>query len=183
MDIVNAYEHVTVVTKCLNDVRADVDWYNKKWLQEATKLAQEVRVEPSFPRTVSRIQHRTNCPAQSTEEYYKRNLAIPLLDHFLSEFSDRFSDNSQRAAQILHLIPKVICSKGGIDMPQLNESVALYAYDLPSPHSLNAEAHMWQVKWLEMFLILPLRLLRKQTFSFFLIILFTPFCEFFARWQ
>lgn len=93
MDVVNAYEHVAVVTKCLKDVRADIDQFNKKWLQEATELAQEVHVEPSFPRTVGHMQHRTNCPALSTEEYYKRNLAIPLVDHFLSEFNHRFSDN------------------------------------------------------------------------------------------
>ena len=94
------------------------------------------------------MQHRTNCPADSSEEYYKRNLIIPFLDHFLAEFNERFSNNSKRAALILHLIPEVICSKGGIDMQALKEVVELYSDDLPSPLSVNAEVHMWLVKWL-----------------------------------
>ena len=33
-------------------------------------------------------------------------------------------------------------------MQALNEVVELYSDDLPSPLSVNAEVHMWLVKWL-----------------------------------
>jgi hypothetical protein len=98
IDIVKAYEHVSVVIKCLQDVRTNVATLSDECFKQ---LAEEVNVEPSFPRTVGRMRHRANCPAETAEEYYKRNLVIPLLDHFLSEFQEWFT---KRAAQILHLI-------------------------------------------------------------------------------
>lgn len=129
IDIVRAYE-VNVVTECLQDVRTNVDHFCDECFKQASKLAEEVNVEPTFPRTVGRMRHRANCPAGTPEEYYKRNLVIPLLDHFLSEFQERFTDNSKRATQILHLIPSVICSKGDIDMQQLDQVVEFYHDDL-----------------------------------------------------
>ena len=72
---------------------------------------------------------------------------IPLLDHFLSEFQERFNVNSKRAAQILNLILSVICSKGDIDMQQLDEVAEFYNDDLPSSAGVSAEVHLWQVKW------------------------------------
>ena len=119
IDIVRAYEHVSVVLKCLQDVRNNVDTFFDECFKQASKLAEQVSVEPSFPLTVGHMRHRANCPAESAEEYYKRNLVIPLLDHFLSEFQEHFTDNSKRSVQILHLIPSVICSMGDIDMQQL----------------------------------------------------------------
>lgn len=95
IDIVRAYEHVSVVTKCLQDVRNNVGTFCDDCFKQASKLAEQVNVEPSFPRTVGRMQHRANFPAESAKEYYKRNLVIPLLDHFLSEFQERFTDNSK----------------------------------------------------------------------------------------
>ena len=44
IDVVNAYEHVMVVTKCLTDVRTDVDQFTKIWFEEASKLAKEIDV-------------------------------------------------------------------------------------------------------------------------------------------
>ena len=72
---------------------------------------------------------------------------IPLLHHFLSEFEDRFNDISRRAAQILHLIPAVICSQRGVDLQLVEEVVELYRDDLPSSDVVAAETHLWQVKW------------------------------------
>lgn len=83
IDIVKAYKHINVVTKCLQDVRGSVDRFSDECFKQASKLANEVGVTPSYPRTVGRMRHRTNYPAESAEEYYKRNLVIPLLDHFL----------------------------------------------------------------------------------------------------
>ena len=36
---------------------------------------------------------------------------------------------------------------GDIDVQQLNEVVEFYHDDLPSPVCVNAEIHLWQVKW------------------------------------
>ena len=80
-----------MVTSCLQDIRDNVDSFSEECFKQASKIAEEVGVKPTIPRTVGCMKHLTNIPAQSAEENYKRNLVIPLLDHFLSEFQDRFS--------------------------------------------------------------------------------------------
>ena len=81
IDIVRAYEYVSVVVKYLQNVRNNVDTFFDECFKQASKLAEQVNVEPSFPCTVWCMRHRANCPAESPEEYYKRDLVIPLLDH------------------------------------------------------------------------------------------------------
>ena len=52
LNIVRAYKHIKVVTKCLQDVRRDLDKFSGEYFKQACKLAEEVSVEPLFPRAV-----------------------------------------------------------------------------------------------------------------------------------
>ena len=52
IDIVRAYEYVSVVMKCLQDVKNNLDTFFNECFKQASKLAGQVNVEPSFPRTV-----------------------------------------------------------------------------------------------------------------------------------
>ena len=65
----------------------------KGFYKQACDMASRVGVEPSGPRIAARQRQRSNIPAESPEEYYHRNLAIPLLDHVLSQLDSRFSGN------------------------------------------------------------------------------------------
>ena len=57
----------------------------------ASQTAAGVGVEPSRPRIAGRQRHRGNIPAESTEEHFRKNLAIPFLDHILVELKAKFS--------------------------------------------------------------------------------------------
>ena len=35
--------------------------------------------------------HRANARARTSEDYYRVNIFIPILDHFIISFTDRFS--------------------------------------------------------------------------------------------
>ena len=58
---------------------------------QAVRMAEKVGTDPSKPRSVGRQQHRSNAPADTIQQYYTRNVAIPFLDHVVSELDMQFS--------------------------------------------------------------------------------------------
>ena len=71
--------------------REDVTSYFSGVYQHAVRMASAVEVEESRPRIASRQTKRANAPSESIEEHYKRNVAIPFLDHIHSDLVTRFS--------------------------------------------------------------------------------------------
>jgi hypothetical protein len=69
-------------------------------------LADELDIAVSTPRITARQVHRANIPADSPEEYYRRNLMIPFLDHITAELEGRFGP----IHQTLGLIPSLAAS-------------------------------------------------------------------------
>lgn len=53
------------------------------------------------PRLCGKQTQRSNVPHKSPEDYFRRSLYIPFLDHVLSELRHRFSDNSM--PKLVHL--------------------------------------------------------------------------------
>ena len=68
----------------------EIDQYHDRWYKKVIELANKVDVIESKPRTCGRQVHRGNAPATSISEYYKRNITIPLIDHFNTELKNRF---------------------------------------------------------------------------------------------
>ena len=97
------------------------------------------------------MEHRTNTPEETAEQYYKRNMAIPLIDHFLTESQSRFSEQAKRATNILKLIPSAIEVSRPLKGTDIKKDIELYKEDLSSP-ATEAELvlHMWHLKWKEM---------------------------------
>ena len=54
------------------------------------------------------IPHRSNIKASAPEEYYRRVLAIPVLDTFIAKMEFHFNELNQRASSLLTLIPSII---------------------------------------------------------------------------
>lgn len=65
--------------------------YDHSWYQMAKEMAQDAGVEPSKPRSVTRMMSRPNAPASTVQDYYLRNTYLPLLDHIISELDSQFS--------------------------------------------------------------------------------------------
>ena len=61
--------------------------------QHAVRVASPINVQPSMPRVVWRQNHRDNAPAANPEEYYRRNVAMPLINHINAELDGQFSGN------------------------------------------------------------------------------------------
>jgi hypothetical protein len=96
-------------------------------------------------RTVGRQMYRSNAPAQTPEDYYRINLFIPILDHFITSLTDRFSAHQWMAYNVSTLIPSMIEHKPFDD---LKNSIHFYEAYLSSPTTIKEEFELYKRKWL-----------------------------------
>ena len=107
-------------------------------------MADKVGCTVSDPRTFGRQQHRSNVSSATPIEHYKRNVAIPFLDHVLSHLNEQFSTLSVNASYLLTIVSSaVMFSKPS----KLSEIIAQYQHDLPTPELLENEMCRWKSKY------------------------------------
>ena len=141
LDVVEAYRKIDEVKQFYSEVRKNIDVEFHKVYAQSERMGAAVDVEPCKPRSCSRQRHRANAEAESIEQWFLRNAAIPFVDHILTELDTRFSVLSQTSTQLLELVPSVLCSKEDIDLSAVEQ---LYAQDLPSPELLQQELARWK---------------------------------------
>ena len=88
-DIVEAYQQIKEVSKTFEDERKNVDSGFGKIYDHAIRIAEKIGTTAEIPRVAARQWHRSNTEVSNPLEYYKRNVAIPFLDHIIE-----FIDNS-----------------------------------------------------------------------------------------
>ena len=59
------------------------------WYDTAVEMATKIDITPSVPQSASRQRQQNNVPASNPEEYFKRAVTIPFLDHIIQELNDR----------------------------------------------------------------------------------------------
>ena len=111
-----------------------------KIFQQSIHLAERVGAEVSMPRIARLQQHRSNPEASSPEDYFRKSVAIPLLDHILSTLEAPFSKAAAVASSLLGVVRSVCCSSE-VD---LDEALQKYGQDLPSPELFAAEFSRWK---------------------------------------
>ena len=112
--------------------------------KQCVTMAEKVKNKVSTPRITSRQQHRNNIAANSPEDYYRRSVAIPFLDHIITHLEHQFSCAAVTAISLLGLIPSILCAKE----PSLDEIVSKYKAILPSPELLHMELKHWKNKFM-----------------------------------
>ena len=151
VDIIAAHQMISAITDTYKAERAGVEKGFEKVYQPAVRMACQVGTQPSHPRSRqdTRQQHRSNAPAETSEQYYRRNCVVPFLDHIVSDLESRFSPLAVKAASLLGLVPSVLCAEGS--HTNIQEAVEMYSGDLPSPELVDMEITRWKV----MFQLLP----------------------------
>ena len=71
--------------------------------QHAVRVASALNVHPSMPRAVGRQTNRDNAPATNPEEYYRRNVAMPLINHINVQLDGQFSGNELKSKTVVSL--------------------------------------------------------------------------------
>jgi hypothetical protein len=143
-DIFHAHAMIEDVRKVYGDIREDIEIHFDRVYSVAVEMARSVDVDPVMPRIASRMQHRSNVPATSVAEYYRRNMAVEFVDHIIAELDLRFNDLAVKCSSFQCLVPSF---KGNIH--GLKEAVETYTSDLPSPQLIDDELHRWNILWNE----------------------------------
>ncbi|CAG4986926.1 unnamed protein product [Colias eurytheme] len=94
------------------------------------------------PRIASRQQHRSNHPAQSSSDYWKRSIIIPYLDSLISALDQRFSNEHLPAFSLMSLHPNTMLSMTLSDF-QENCKAFTNFYEL----AIEPEAELWYKLW------------------------------------
>ncbi len=141
IDIAKALAQVNVLKDCMKNNRQNVDNFHTTCYKEAAGIAEKSGIDITKPRTCGRQTKRNNTPADGPEEYYKRSVTIPFLDHLLNELDTRFSCLHERAAVGMSLVPSVMLSRPS------TEELSFFSDDLPHHDALHAELNQWYVLW------------------------------------
>ena len=87
VDVVNAYTEVNDSISDLQYLRSSIkDEFSKNY-EQAVRMEMKLVITPSIPLTTNRQQHRNNIPSANPEQYYRREITIPLLDRLTQEIS------------------------------------------------------------------------------------------------
>ena len=121
-DVYQAYCMIDKVLRVLRDIQLNIDTEFKVWLTFAVDMAKSVGVEPSLPRTARCwSRYRNNVPGEDSETYYRRSIAIPVMNDLITNFRDQMSDRNH--TEIFALLPS-ICLSPDFDIEQ--SSAKLY---------------------------------------------------------
>ena len=140
MDLIQAVQHVTSLKQVLTDARTDVENQFHIIFDKASRQAAEYDVQVKTPRTCSVQATRDNQPSQNAEEYYRRPLAFPFLDHLVTEIENRFDSHSVMAMKCLGIIPSCFHIK---DRASDKEMFDFFQNDIPHRSTFEAELKLW----------------------------------------
>ncbi len=127
-------------------MREDIEAYSQYIYLHSCRIAEQSGIFVSMPRTVRCQQRRSNPESSSVADHMKKKVAIPFLDHLISDISSRFSTHSKQAASLQGLLPVNI--RVNTTIVDLNEAIVFYSDDLPNPNILDEELCRWKTKWL-----------------------------------
>ena len=114
IDVVKAFNEVESVVNDLGAVRSNIDSEFDTTYNQAMRMAERMNVTSSTPRMAQRQMHQDNIEAANPKEYYKRVIAVPILDTLISEMKFCFNKFSVTASKVLYLVPELICSESDI---------------------------------------------------------------------
>ncbi len=157
IDIVKGYAEIDRIIATVVSTRENINQKHREWYEEAERFADSVNITPSMPRTCSRQLLRDNQPADTPEDYYRRTVSIPFLDHVNNELQTRFDRSSNTVVKGFHIIPEIMRrnadqrEKANVDWrAKFLEFVRHYEVDFPSERIVKADLDLWETYWLKM---------------------------------
>jgi len=109
------------------------------------ELAGFAGCELQTPRLVGRQCHRSNVPAASPLEYYRRTVYIPFMDSMITQLETKFAGQNSSVYHITNVVPAFLLIRSVDDD---KPSLQLYADFIDSQNVVLAELELWKQKWL-----------------------------------
>ena len=146
IDIVEAHDLVSEAANTYRVERSNVDTNFSLIYTQGVTMAEKVGTVAAMPRITARQQHRSNAETNSVEEYFRKNVAIPLLDHIVMCINQQFSPSAITAVSLLGLLSSILCSKDVC----LETALRKYRADFPSPELMQMEFRGWENRYMAM---------------------------------
>ena len=140
LDIIEAHSMIDSTKAVYKEERQNVDAQFQIIYDHAVRMAEKVSVIPTMPQQTKRQQYRSSAPAESVIDYYRKNVAVPFIDHIIANLDRRFSVLAVTASSLLGLVPSLICTKE----PDIAAAIQMYHNDLPSPELVPQEILRWK---------------------------------------
>ena len=87
-------------------------------------------------------------PYSTPEEYYRRAIFFPLVDHSTEKISTRFGSLQQRAASLFAVVASVVAESSKDDTAKAYDYLKKeWSDDLPCPTVFDTEWMLWVKKW------------------------------------
>ena len=128
----------------LKTIRKNVDSFSQRIFDHSKRIAEASEITVSMPRVSKRQQNRLNPEFTSIEDYYKKTVTIPFLDHLIADVTLTFNAHSKKAASLEKMLPSKISEKSSLT--DLQEAIQFYSYDLPNSEILDEEFCWWKSK-------------------------------------
>ncbi|KAK3091798.1 hypothetical protein FSP39_022710 [Pinctada imbricata] len=130
-DIAKANKLIVDHVSRVKEMRENVDDEFESCFLDAKKIADDIEMEVTIPRTCGKQKHRVNVSSNDPAEYYKLAVAIPFLDYFLQELSSRFLKEDQVAYSLCSLLPENIVCFSDDELSKLASGLEFWNDDLP----------------------------------------------------
>ena len=145
LDILEANKEITGVLELLRDNREKCEEKFKPIFEATGEMtALHGRPSPEIPRQAGRQTLRSNVPASTPEEYWRRTVFVPFLDTLILQMEERFTALARKAVQALLLLPKNLHKLTDATISDLREA---FRSDLPDDSSFMVELERWRKKW------------------------------------
>ena len=106
---------------------------------QCVRLGQWVGTTESMPRITGRQCHHSNLPSKSPEEYFRKAITIPLLDHVQLTLESQFSAADLVSVSLIGIVPSICCTRE----VSLDDALVTYADDLRSAELFEPELRRW----------------------------------------
>ena len=145
IDLCCAFKEINIVKLILLEIRNDSEQEFKRIYEKMVKMANKAGLEGMLvPRTCGRQNFRNNMDFTTPEEYWRRTVFVPFMDHLNKEFAERFSKLSENSLLGMKLIPSHVASISAHDEAGI---IHHFKEDLPSPGLVAQELRRWKTLW------------------------------------
>ncbi|XP_065683362.1 52 kDa repressor of the inhibitor of the protein kinase-like [Hydra vulgaris] len=145
-DVFASHEKINLLHLALQRLRSDIEHSHGAWYSEAVVLGASVGVYKHKPRTIGKQLNRNNCPSESINEYYKKVITIPFLDHLSSQIQLRFCNKNIAVYNGFFAMPTNV-----LNIAEWRSNFLLfsneYEDELPEPRYIMTELNMWEDYW------------------------------------
>ncbi|XP_043469664.1 uncharacterized protein LOC122503255 [Leptopilina heterotoma] len=148
VDLKTAMDAITDTISILQQKRENAAVVFQQLFSEAKEIAEQLDVELRSPRITARQIHRpNNLPAQSAEEYYRRSIYIPLLDHIINDLQERLSPEVLDLFNLNVFLPKSTYNENDIDIVRKVTRFYNELLDRVHESTVVQEYKLWVTKW------------------------------------